>query len=136
MQRWLRQNEIRAVLSPTIETMIVTNIRTANRRPDIGRWSAGRSLPGVFALLLLPLIAEPSFALNPEHKLTQYVHRIWQTQPGLPQTSISAVTQTRDGYIWLGTESGVVRFDGVRFTPIPELERASLGDIWARTFVE
>ena len=75
-------------------------------------------------------------ALNPEHKLTQYGHRIWQTQPGLTQTSISAVTQTRDGYLLLGTENGVVRFDGVQFTPVPELERASLGAIWARVFVE
>jgi len=86
----------------------------------------------VAAWLLSPFV----FALNPDHKLTQYIHRIWQTQPGLPQTSISAVSQTRDGYIWLGTESGVVRFDGVRFTPIPELEQAGLGDIWARSFTE
>ncbi len=87
-------------------------------------------------LSLLLLSGRTAFALDPEHKLTQYVHRIWQTQPGLPQTSISVVSQTRDGYIWLGTESGVVRFDGVSFTPIPELEQASLGDIWARAFVE
>jgi ligand-binding sensor domain-containing protein len=81
-------------------------------------------------------LTRPASALNPDHKLTQYVHRIWQTQAGLPQTSISAVTQGRDGYLWLGTESGVVRFDGIRFTPVPELERASLADLWAHTFVE
>src|SRR5438477_6007216 len=72
--------------------------------------------------------APAASGLNPEHRLTQYVHRIWQTQPGLPQTAIFAVSQTRDGYLWLGTGSGVVRFDGVRFTPVPELERAQLDD--------
>jgi signal transduction histidine kinase/ligand-binding sensor domain-containing protein len=80
--------------------------------------------------------APAASGLNPEHRLTQYVHRIWQTQPGLPQTAIFAVSQTRDGYLWLGTESGVVRFDGVRFTPVPELEGAQLDDIRARAFVE
>src|SRR4051812_18688232 len=61
--------------------------------------------------------AGAAFALNPNHRLTQFVHRIWQAQPGLPQSSIYAVTQSRSGFLWLGTESGIVRFDGVRFTP-------------------
>lgn len=87
-------------------------------------------------LALLIGISPQAFALNPDHKLTQYVHRIWQTQPGLPQSSIYAVAQTRDGYLWLGTESGIVRFDGVRFTPAPELDRASLGGIRAREFTQ
>ncbi len=40
----------------------------------------------------------------------------WTTVEGLPQNSIAAVVQTRDGYIWLGTFGGLVRFDGVKFT--------------------
>ena len=88
------------------------------------------------AAALLVLATAPLFALNPNHKITQYVHRIWQAQPGLSQTSIYAVTQTRDGYLWLGTQSGVVRFDGVRFSPVASLQQASLGDIWARTIEE
>ncbi|MBI3194034.1 MAG: hypothetical protein HYZ34_06135 [Ignavibacteriae bacterium] len=48
--------------------------------------------------------------------LTQFSHDVWQTEDGLPQNSISTITQTRDGYLWLGTLEGLVRFDGVRFT--------------------
>jgi signal transduction histidine kinase/ligand-binding sensor domain-containing protein len=82
--------------------------------------------------LLLPWAS----ALDPTHNVTQSVHRIWQNQPGLRQSTINVVTQTSDGYVWLGTPSGVVRFDGSRFSSVPALEQASLGDFWARTIVE
>src|SRR5579863_1635622 len=82
--------------------------------------------------LLLPRAS----ALDPNHNLAQSVHRIWQNQPGLRQSSIYVVTQISDGYLWLGTPSGVVRFDGARFTSVPALEQASLGDFWARTIIE
>jgi ligand-binding sensor domain-containing protein len=42
--------------------------------------------------------------------------RAWQTDSGLPQNSATAIAQTPDGYLWLGTEEGLVRFDGIRFT--------------------
>jgi ligand-binding sensor domain-containing protein/signal transduction histidine kinase len=41
---------------------------------------------------------------------------VWSTSSGLPQSTLTAVTQTRDGYLWVGTWSGLVRFDGVRFS--------------------
>jgi signal transduction histidine kinase/ligand-binding sensor domain-containing protein len=82
--------------------------------------------------LWLAIAAGPLLALNPKHQITQYLHRIWQAQPGLSQTSIYSLTQTSDGYLWLGTQNGVVRFDGIRFSPVPALQQASLGDIWAR----
>lgn len=51
----------------------------------------------------------------PKH-ISQYVHRVWKAENGLPQNTITAITQTTDGYLWLGTRAGVIRFDGVRFT--------------------
>ncbi len=57
-----------------------------------------------------------SFALDPNKALYQYLHAAWLAGEGLPQASINAVIQTRDGYIWLGTQEGLVRFDGIRFT--------------------
>ncbi len=40
----------------------------------------------------------------------------WTTDNGLPQNSVNKIIQTRDGYIWLATNDGLVRFDGVKFT--------------------
>ena len=44
-----------------------------------------------------------------------YFIRAWQVENGLPQNKVTAVLQTRDGYLWLGTYSGLARFDGVKF---------------------
>ncbi|MDB6112051.1 MAG: hypothetical protein JWR69_3801, partial [Pedosphaera sp.] len=44
-----------------------------------------------------------------------YSFDVWQTEQGLPQNSVTSIVQTRDGYLWLGTYNGLVRFDGVRF---------------------
>lgn len=56
-----------------------------------------------------------SWALDPYRHLTQYAHRSWQTRDGLPQSTVQAILQTQDGYLWLGTQEGLVRFDGVGF---------------------
>jgi ligand-binding sensor domain-containing protein len=48
--------------------------------------------------------------------LSQYIHDVWQTDQGLPQNTVFAIAQTRDGYVWLATQEGLVRFDGIRFT--------------------
>jgi len=66
------------------------------------------------ALWVLLALAGPLFALDPRKKLSDYGIAIWQED--LPQNSIHAIVQTRDGYLWLGTYEGLVRFDGVRFT--------------------
>src|SRR6185436_12085804 len=46
--------------------------------------------------------------------------KVWGTEDGLPQSSVIALTQTRDGYLWLGTLNGLVRFDGTEFTVFDE----------------
>jgi diguanylate cyclase (GGDEF)-like protein len=65
------------------------------------------------ALWLAPSI--PAEALDPERRPAQYGHDVWQTDQGLPQNSVVAIEQTQDGYLWLGTYQGLVRFDGTRF---------------------
>jgi ligand-binding sensor domain-containing protein/two-component sensor histidine kinase len=55
------------------------------------------------------------FALDPSRLLSQFGHDIWQREQGLPNNTIHAILQTQDGYLWLATEEGLVRFDGVRF---------------------
>jgi ligand-binding sensor domain-containing protein len=56
----------------------------------------------------------------------------WREAEGLPQSRIRAIVQTRDGYIWLGTDNGVVRFNGANFTAFT-VETGSLKDneVWA-----
>jgi ligand-binding sensor domain-containing protein len=44
-----------------------------------------------------------------------FVIKSWQTEDGLPQNTVNAIVQTRDGYLWLATQGGLARFDGVRF---------------------
>jgi ligand-binding sensor domain-containing protein/signal transduction histidine kinase/CheY-like chemotaxis protein len=69
------------------------------------------------AVLATAVAASPcAFALDPAQAVTQYVHDVWRPEEGLPQSSVLALLQTRDGYLWLGTQEGLVRFDGVRFT--------------------
>ena len=46
----------------------------------------------------------------------QYIQTVWTVEDGLPQNSVTAILQTRDGYLWLGTFGGLVRFDGLKFT--------------------
>jgi len=75
-------------------------------------------------------------ALDPARALTQYVHRIWQVPQGLPQASIYAITQTADGRLWLGTQKGLVTFDGVRFTTITAQSGVSLADVWVTALQE
>jgi signal transduction histidine kinase/ligand-binding sensor domain-containing protein len=68
------------------------------------RWRAVR------ILLSLAISACLAFQLS-----AQYRFESWTTENGLPQNSIWAIRQTRDGYLWMTTSSGLVRFDGVRF---------------------
>jgi ligand-binding sensor domain-containing protein/signal transduction histidine kinase len=55
-----------------------------------------------------------------QHAGAPYTIDVWETDEGLPQNSVIAMAQTRDGYLWLGTLNGLVRFDGLRFTVFDE----------------
>lgn len=66
-------------------------------------------------------------ALDPAKALTQYKNDRWQTDQGLPQNTVQALLQTRDGYLWVGTLDGLARFDGVRFTRFDSRSTPELG---------
>jgi signal transduction histidine kinase/ligand-binding sensor domain-containing protein len=53
-----------------------------------------------------------------EHNARPLSFRLWQREQGLPQNSVHALAQTHDGYIWVGTDDGVARFDGARFVSV------------------
>lgn len=71
-----------------------------------------------YVMALQHLFAQPQSlpSLNPQKALTQYACDIWTTKEGLPRGAVTAITQTPEGYLWLATASGLVRFDGVKFT--------------------
>jgi len=54
-------------------------------------------------------------ALDPVRRVSQFSQESWRSDDGLPQNSLLSMAQTRDGYLWLGTWEGLVRFDGARF---------------------
>lgn len=65
--------------------------------------------------LAFALVAPSAAALDPDRALTQYVHDSWSTAKGLPQSTGLSLARTRDGFLWVGTEEGVARFDGATF---------------------
>ena len=68
-------------------------------------------------LTLFWAVPTAAWALDPDKFISQYAHAAWRSQDGLFTGSPVAVVQTRDGYVWLGTSAGLLRFDGIRFTP-------------------
>lgn len=95
--------------------------------------------------LFLCAAAQPAAALNPDKRLTQYGHTAWRVLDGY-LASPTSIAQTTDGYIWIGTRNGVLRFDGIKFTPwtppegqalpntnITALLGASDGSLWIGT---
>jgi ligand-binding sensor domain-containing protein len=101
---------------------------------------------GFLATFSLGLLAPPSlYALNPKKTLSQYTRTVWTQQQGLPQDTIRAITQTADGYLWLGTDEGLARFDGYEFAvfskdhgelpsnSITTLAAGSDGSLWIGT---
>src|SRR5215475_5642140 len=67
--------------------------------------------------LTLLLGSPPSRALDPSLDVSQYAHTAWTVRDGFSLGNIYAMAQTPDGYLWLGSEFGLFRFDGVHATP-------------------
>jgi ligand-binding sensor domain-containing protein len=78
------------------------------------QWCASRSVRLVISLFAVWLFATAAFALDSQKAITQFVHTAWTEKDGAP-ADIEAITQTKDGYLWLGTLTGLFSFDGIRF---------------------
>jgi signal transduction histidine kinase/ligand-binding sensor domain-containing protein len=72
------------------------------------------------------LTAISSRALEPSTPLANLNRQSWVMENGLPQNTIQALAQTADGFLWLGTEAGLVRFDGVQFAVFDRNSRPAL----------
>ena len=71
----------------------------------------------VFLLAILHGCCACVFALDPSLDVSQYLHKAWNNREGFPRDLIHAIAQTPDGYLWLGTEFGLLKFDGVHAAP-------------------
>ncbi|MET0232795.1 MAG: two-component regulator propeller domain-containing protein [Rhodanobacteraceae bacterium] len=85
-------------------------------------------LRSIFVAAMLLEFA-PATALDPVHKLSQYGHTAWRVQDGALAGIPYVFAQTTDGYLWVGTSDGLLRFDGVRLVPVtpsPALEHTAI----------
>jgi signal transduction histidine kinase/ligand-binding sensor domain-containing protein/DNA-binding response OmpR family regulator len=78
------------------------------------------------ALAFVQFLQGNASGLDPSREITHYVNKSWTVVEGLPQNTVQAITQTQDGYMWFGTQEGVVRFDGVEFTAFNQTTTAGL----------
>ncbi len=79
-------------------------------------------MKGALALITISTLSflfgsPPALALDPSLEVNQYARTTWRVRNGFALGNIYAIAQTPDGYLWFGTEFGLVRFDGVRSTP-------------------
>jgi ligand-binding sensor domain-containing protein/signal transduction histidine kinase len=87
----------------------------ARRTPLWGGAHGTAALCGLLAAWLLSC-GLPGLALEPSTTLANYGRQAWVMENGLPQNTVQALVQTWNGFVWLGTEAGLVRFDGNGFT--------------------
>lgn len=62
-------------------------------------------------ITIIALSCPVAHALDPERMLSQYNQRVWTREDGLPQNTVRSLAQTVDGYLWVGTEQGLARFE-------------------------
>lgn len=109
------------------------------RRPAVAAWA-------LVAGLVAAALPGAADALSEERRFTDFAIDNWTVADGLPQVSVQALGQDGDGYVWVGTQGGIARFDGVRFerfdrrraggidTSMPESGfRDSQGHVWFGT---
>jgi len=112
--------------------------------PEVGRRRCAVFLRLPIVVLLLSAI--PALhALDPKRPLEQYVHDQWDEEKGYPGGTVTSFAETPDGYLWIGGDKGLIRFDGLTFrtfnhentpmlpdNPVLGLTVDSQGDLWIR----
>ncbi|MFL6446894.1 MAG: two-component regulator propeller domain-containing protein [Bryobacteraceae bacterium] len=112
-----------------------------NRRNRVARAPGSAA---TFLVLCFLTLASSALALDPSKSLTQYAHRIWGQEEGLLQPTIYSILQSRDGFLWLGTQDSLIRFDGLHFREFEDTQETALhrnliralredkaGNVWA-----
>ncbi|WP_433970951.1 two-component regulator propeller domain-containing protein [Tunturiibacter lichenicola] len=124
----------------------MTVLRTMWGKAVVVRIRARRVFVLGTVLAYLSLVAFPrALALDPDRRISQYAHTAWRVRDGVFAGAPTSITQTTDGYVWIGTLGGLLRFDGVRFvrwtpptgehlpTTVISLLGAADGSLWIGT---
>ncbi len=91
----------------------------------------------VYFFLAIGLTAVwPLFSLDSSKSLTQYAHRIWGQEEGLLQPTIYSILQSQEGFLWLGTQDSLIRFDGIHFREFEFAAEAGLQRTLIRSLAE
>jgi signal transduction histidine kinase len=80
---------------------------------------ACKRFPWIKTSIAFLLLVNASFALDPSRQVSQYNRQHWGTESELTASPLHAITQTPDGYLWIGTDKGLIRFDGFNFRSFP-----------------
>ncbi|HWO34503.1 MAG TPA: two-component regulator propeller domain-containing protein, partial [Candidatus Acidoferrum sp.] len=117
-------------------------MRNSNTSREV-RLVKRRLLPWVIATLVFIYFAGQVHAVDPQPLLSQYSRDRWGSERGFPGGSVSAIAQSSDGYLWIGTDKGLLRFDGLNFHafpravpgsapigPVAGLQADSEGNLW------
>ena len=97
----------------------------------------------VMAALIAAWLANPATAIDPNRMISQYIRTHWESERALSGGSVTALAQTADGYLWIGTQKGLFRFDGANFEafhqaspnafsigPVQQLVADAYGNLW------
>jgi signal transduction histidine kinase/ligand-binding sensor domain-containing protein len=108
--------------------------------------ACGRLVLALLCVSALTLCSLRAFALDPSLHVSQYAHQSWKVRDGFYKGIIHSIAQSADGYLWLGTDLGLLRFDGVRALPwdsppphlpssnVTALYAARDGTLWIGTY--
>jgi PAS domain S-box-containing protein len=95
---------------------VVTPVLSPHHAQNQERRTIGTSLFRIVSVLAICCAPLSLWSRAVPNAIGPYVHNSWNSEDGLPQNSVQAIVQTKDGYLWLGTQEGLVRFNGVQFT--------------------
>jgi ligand-binding sensor domain-containing protein len=96
---------------------------------------SSRVLPAAIVLVGL-IVARGGWALDPLRPIEQYPIETWSTDEGIPQSSVQALLQSSDGYLWIGTQEGLARFNGISFSTLDRWTRLPFENRYVNTLLQ